>query len=419
MKKLFLWEKIFIKINILIILLIIFFYGYRTLFYYRKLNTINDNITIKEKVIKDLTYQNDGLYEDNNTYYYKGIEVNNFVLFQGRLFRIISIDQGIKMIEEDNNTNLIWSINTDYKDSIINKWLNNYLNTFKNYSDYLLESSWCNNNIDINNYSCDNTINSYIGLINVNEYLKAGGKNSYLNNDTYYWTLNYSDNKAYFINNEGSINNIVNSEDNYYSYGIRPVIVLKEDLRLVDGDGSSDNPYIVINNEHELLKDSYIGEYVEYNSNLYRIINTDSGTTLLSEESLDETKYSDISKELAKYLKEFKIEDLVKVDYCISTYNFSNNYEYNCSNDKSDYITIPKVGDLFLNNNSSYWLNTIQNKNLNLYYTMDNDLYFGDLTSNKYGLRIMIKLKEDIKINDGDGSIDNPYQIGENYAFKD
>ncbi len=413
-KKLYLWEKIFIKMNILIIILITFFYAYRTVYYYRKMNVIKDNITLKEKLLKEVVYQDDGLYEDNNYYYFKGSDIDNYILFQGRLFRIISVDKGIKVIEDNNNTNLIWSINTNFNDSLINKWLNNYLNTFKDYDKYLIKTDWCNSNVDINNYQCNETINSYIGLLNTKEYLQAGGKNSYLNNEAYYWTINYdNNNQVYFINNEGSINNIINQDNNYFSYGVRPVLVLKNDLVIVSGDGTIDTPYIIDNNEHTLLKDSYIGEYVEYLGKGYRIIDNHDGTTLMSVDLYDEIKYSDLAKTETNLLKDFNKGELVKVDYCLSTYNFDNKYDYLCTNNTSNYITIPKVGDIFISDTNNYWLNTIQNKNLNLYYAIDNNLYYGDLTSNKHGIKIIIKLKDDIVINSGNGTSDSPYVIGD------
>ena len=48
-------------------------------------------------------------------------------------------------------------------------------------------------------------------------------------------------------------------------------------------------------------------------------------------------------------------------------------------------------------------------KALNKTYTLDQE----------FGVRPVIELKANTLVQMGDGTIDNPYQIGENYAFKD
>ena len=115
-------EKIFITISILFIIGCFVFYGYRTYYYYHKTHDVVKNISLKEKLtsLNNITYQNDGLYEKEGYFYYKGADVNNYVYYSGRLFRIIDIsNDGIRLIEDDTETNLIWGIDTNYKDSYI------------------------------------------------------------------------------------------------------------------------------------------------------------------------------------------------------------------------------------------------------------------------------------------------------------
>ena len=56
-------EKIFLAINILIIIGIIAFYAYRTVHYYKIEHDDSGNVTLKEKITKigNIVYQNDGL----------------------------------------------------------------------------------------------------------------------------------------------------------------------------------------------------------------------------------------------------------------------------------------------------------------------------------------------------------------------
>ena len=419
-KKLRIGEKIFLAISILFIAGCFVFYGYRTYHYYHLTHDVVKNVTLKDKLtaLNNLAYQNDGLYEKNGYFYYKGSNVENYVYYSGRLFRIIDINNGVRMIEDDTSTNLIWSIESDYENSSVYKWLGNYLNTLKDYELYLVENKWCNEQIDIENYDCKKTLDGYVGLLSANDYLQAGGKNSYLNNETYFWTINQDkEGNPLYINNEGGINNIYKKDDNYFSYGIRPVITLKEDISIISGSGAKEDPFIIEELGNALLKDNSIGSYVKYNDNSYRILNIDdSGISLIMNGTLDvDKKYDDAIKYLNNdYLKKFNKEELVNNSYGISEYSLENKYALNTNKNKKNYITIPNIGDLFLNEYSGYWLNNYSNSKLGLYYTIDeNKMFFADLKSNLNKIRPVIKLNTETVVSSGLGLENNPLIIGE------
>ena len=412
-------EKLFLIINIFIILSLIIYYGYRTVYYYKREHKKEDKITLKEKItnISNITYKDDGLYEKDNYFYYKGKNVNNYVYYSGRMFRIISIDDNIKVIEDNVSSNLVYGLNKKYDESIIYKWLNNYLKTYKDYDMYLTENNWCNNSVDINNYSCNDDLNSFIGLISTEEYIKAGGVSSYLNNNEYFWTINFDDNSPYFVNNSGNINNYIKDDNNYFSYGIRPVITIRGNVEYLSGDGSKENPYLIDNSNAALLNDSSVGNYVKYNDYLFRIIDIkENDVTLILNDSIDvEKKYKDSINYLNnEFIKKFNKDDLVKQELITNIYNYSNNYDYEKEIKKEDlYITIPKIGDLFINNSNNYWLSTISDEKINTHYIIDeNNMYFGDLEDKLYKIRPIIKLKGDIIIKEGNGMIDTPLIIG-------
>ena len=283
--KLKLWEKIFIITNIVIILLTISIYAYRTIHYYKKLNYVESNHNLLEKIKSNITYKGDGLYKkDEDNYYYNGKEVNNYLSFSGRLWRMIGIDKtGIKLITEDNQTLLVWGNNTNFENSIINNWLNKdiFIKTLSN-KEKIVPALWCNAGIDINNYNCSENKEYLVGLITTDEYLKAGGINSYLNTNSYFWTLNTSsDNKAYYIHNGGGINNDLGSNEILYSYGVRPVIYLNANVNYLSGNGTKENPYIIEENNNVKLNKHNIGEYVNYSNYNFRILETSEEYTKL------------------------------------------------------------------------------------------------------------------------------------------
>jgi len=83
-----------------------------------------------------------------------------------------------------------------------------------------------------------------VGLLNIYEYTmsykNATDSTGYLNNGLYWWTLTpYSTSRVRYVNNYGgSYDN-----DSTNSYGPRPSINLKSAVKIIDGDGTVDNPY--------------------------------------------------------------------------------------------------------------------------------------------------------------------------------
>ena len=108
-KKFKTWEKIFLTVNIIAILAIIGVYIYRLVYYYKlEHSVVNDDKLLAVLLKKDLVYSKDGLYEQEGNYYYKGKDVNNYVWYSGRMWRIVSVDDNIKLIAEDSQTSLVW-----------------------------------------------------------------------------------------------------------------------------------------------------------------------------------------------------------------------------------------------------------------------------------------------------------------------
>lgn len=413
-------EKAFLIISVLFIIGCFIFYGYRTYHYYHVTHDVVKNVTLKDKLtaLTNIAYQNDGLYEKSGYFYYKGADVNNYVYYSGRLFRIIDINNGIRMIENDTETNLVWSYDTNYNSSYVREWLNKYLNSLKDYDLYLDKNLWCNEPINLEEYNCTTVVNDYVGLLSTSDYLQAGGKNSYLNNETYFWTINQDyDGNVFYVNNEGGINNISKKGENFFSYGVRPVITLKEDVGIFSGDGSEDDPFIIQDLGNALLRDNSVGSYVKYNKGLYRISNIDDeGISLLYDGVLEiEKKYTDVYKYLNnEFIKNFNKEDLVKQDYYAKEYSYNNKYNGEITTKKSDYITIPNIGDLFLNETNGYWLNDYSDKKLGLYYTLDeNEMFFADLANNVHVIRPIIKLNNEMVVSSGTGTILDPLIVGE------
>jgi len=424
-----LWEKIFIILSILIVIIIIGIYAYRTIYYYRKTNYTPPDAKLIDIVTNQMNvvYSGDGLYKENNTdnFYYYGKNPNNYLLYNGLLWRIISADSmGIKIIADSSLTSLVWGVNETYDKSNIYKWLNEdvYIKTIQN---NILNSNWCSSTIDINDYKCNSVVSSKVGLITTEEYLKAGGVDSYLNNNTYFWTLNTSDElKAYYIHNEGGINNEVSSGTNFYSYGVRPVVYLNKEIPYLNGKGTESEPYIVENNQEIAINNHPVGSYVFYQGYTWKVTEiTEKYTKVILDGYLMNEKGEPIKLSYNKvntylndtFIKKLKTDNLVKIDFLITEYNNDSAYNYSTKkSSNSSYIGLPIISDLFITEYENVWLNTYANTNQKLIYTTSKESsLYADLETSENYIRPVIAIKNGLIIASGDGTKNNPFVLGD------
>lgn len=424
------WEKKFIFFNILTIFIICSIYSYKLIHYYRLehkqsfLTTNNLYETLKNKPI---TYNNSGLYKIDNNYYYKGKVTDNYLYYSARLWRIISFnDNGIKLITEDIQTSMVWSTENNYKNSYIYNWLNItdkehsgiFLNSLNNYKNYLIKHSWCTDIVTKDNQTCNDTLNDYVGLISIEEYLKAGGIESYLNNNNYFWTINASENNVWYIFDKGGINDETNDDTGYHSYGVRPSIVLDINTPLYKGDGTKDNPYIIENDNSVILNHKSIGSYIKYNDNLFRIIEKNNDYIKLTlAYHLEDTKvnYNNINQYLNNVLlNKLEKNNLVKCPFYGGNYSKDNNYDYKEIYNKKEYsyIGLPSVTELFITDDSDIWLSNYNNNSL-IYTTNTLGRLFLDNKDNLHYLKPSICIKSNITITSGSGTSADPYLLEE------
>lgn len=424
------WEKKFIFFNILTIFIICSIYSYKLIHYYRLehkqsfLTTNNLYETLKNKPI---TYNNSGLYKIDNNYYYKGKVTDNYLYYSARLWRIISFnDNGIKLITEDTQTSMVWSTENNYKNSYIYNWLNItdkehsgiFINSLNNYKNYLIKHSWCTDIVTKDNQTCNDTLNNYVGLISIEEYLKAGGIESYLNNNNYFWTINASENNIWYIFDKGGINDETNDDTGYHSYGVRPSIVLDVNTPLYKGDGTKDNPYIIENDNSVILNHKSIGSYIKYNDNLFRIIEkNDDYIKLTLAYHLEDSKvnYNNINQYLNNVLlNKLEKNNLVKCPFYGGNYSKDNNYDYKEIYNKKEYsyIGLPSITELFITDDSDIWLNNYNNNSL-IYTTNTLGRLFLDNNDNLHYLKPSICINGNITILSGSGTNNDPYVLEE------
>ena len=241
--------------------------------------------------------ENGDVYNDGEDTFITGEDPNNYVWYSGKLWRAVSVNN------EEKTTKLVtqWNISatvynpenqTAFKNSYMEDWLNDttvdgFLGNLRDVDKFLVtDAKWdaTENTAELGNITRPNgttTITDAVGLLNIYEYQESfrGTTHSagYLNNGLTWWTLTpYS---------ASQLRNIDSYGYSYYTntlgaFGVRPSINLKSNVKIVDGDGTIDNPYR-LNGDNDTnlsgtyLKDRFSGEYIKFGNdenNLYRIV---------------------------------------------------------------------------------------------------------------------------------------------------
>ena len=411
-------ENIFIAVSIVFLLGSILFYGGRFIYFYRLENTPKKEVitNLNDLLISQEVFANDGLYKEDDVYYFKGKDVNNYLLYSGRLFRIVGIDisGGIKLISDEVST-VIYDGSDENVDSYVDDWLNNvYLNTLNN--DYLVDTLVCSDTIDTN-IVCNDVVEEKISSLTLYDYMKAGDVNSYLNNGNYFWlSSKKSDNTTWYINNEG----ISSATDNKVSLGVRPIVTLKSDLVIVSGNGSKDNPYIIENLAPTKLADIYVGSYVNFSNHIFRVMKNGDNTRLVMVDEVDKHVFStynnvfEINRKnsLAYYLNKDFYNSL-NTDLLIKSEFYDGIYERYYKEVESDsvkaYVGLPSVGDILFGDN--YLLLTPTGEATQAIYAVNDGRLSSVDIKEEYSYQPVIVLDANTLIASGTGTSSDPYVL--------
>lgn len=428
------YQKVFSFISAGFILACILFYGGRFLKLY--LENKKDTVSNKDTLVQNLK-NNYEFNNINNEYYLKKDEDKNYVLYSNILWRIVKINNNgsIKLISDDVISYLSYG-NTNYDKSDINAWLNDsdsdytgiLENNLNNPNNYLVHDNICQDSItDTKHITCSNIDDSkLIGSLSVFDYVNAGGKDSYLNINKYFYlsSTNNKDKEVWYINDNGSVSNS-NGEK---IYGIRPTISLKSNAGSISGNGSIDSPYVIDEN-------GLFGSYVKLGDDLWRIYDVkDSTVKLMLNDYIKDTdgenlmhKYSSkgyyhndtVNGSLAYYLNHTYLNNLSYKDSINSNnwangfYGESNNYDYKevLKTTVDTKITVPSIGNIILNGElSDYFLSTGVSKSSTLVYTVkDNGTLYGKSSTSTSKVVPVISINKEI-LTKGNGTINTPYE---------
>ena len=236
---------------------------------------------------------------DSEQTFITGTNPNNYIWYSGKLWRAVSIDpsdNSVKLVTQWNISALPYNAdgNTAFKGSYMEQWLNDtsvdgFLGNLREPDKFIKTDSVWNATLTTATTKPKKTtmVTDAVGLLNIYEYTmsykNARYSTGYLNNGLYWWTLTpYNASQDCYVFYDGGIGN---GGSMTTSYGSRPSINLKSAVKIIDGDGTVDNPYRLQGDNDSptgtLLSTRYSGEYISFGTggnSLYRIVSHENGT---------------------------------------------------------------------------------------------------------------------------------------------
>ena len=250
---------------------------------YTAVDSFENKSVVKRKVIvtQNLTKTVEKATDNDNIY--KGRYVNNYIRFSNQLFRIVGLDKdgNIKIVSNEDISHV------DYNS--IDEWLEDYyLNHINEKSkELLVESAFCSDSVTKEKVdsitTCKNAKNAKnAGLLSINEYNNSSKEGeSYLYTNTINWTAsNLNKNEAWTTRYSfAGTDSKYMSYDRNYNFNVRPVLIIKKNTKVTDGDGSYNHPY-ELGDTHKVKAGSSTtkmlsGEYVSYKGSIYRVVEPD------------------------------------------------------------------------------------------------------------------------------------------------
>lgn len=437
-------EFIFNFLSLIIVIFIGIYFGGRSFYYYSKQNMI---LKKEAKTLNGLIINNnkpvikgDGLYRDSTGYYFKGNVTNNYVSYGNRLFRVIGIDADnkVKVVSEDLVASFMWGEDSSYIKSNLKYWLSNngekysgvYYDTLPNPRKFITKTSYREDILNKNKVNTTKqTYSDFITTLSIEDYIKANGKSSYLNNGKIYYLLGLNNSKEnLYVDEDGSVQNCSSMD----GYGVRAVITFKANVNITAGDGSKESPFLVAQGKDI----NYIDSYVRLGNETFKVFQErEDGVLKLYKYGYAVNNGVEIVRNYSPNTSQFNLEDYNNIAYYLNTdylnslsyasvlvnNNFyvgeiSSETGYNYLNIYNKNVTC-KVGllnifDYVSNNyfNNYFHMNTTSTVGSMQYSTYSNGLLEeADVDDMKHIVPVVSINKSSIK--SGNGKLSNPYVV--------
>ena len=431
---------------------------------------------VKKETVADYVLDpgpNGDTYDDGIDTFITGEDPNNYIWYSGKLWRAVSVNneaKTTKLVTQWNISSITYSSgSTDFEGSYMEEWLNDttvdgFLGNLRDYKKFIVTDAKWNATMTTSSSKPPETtiVEDAVGLLNYYEYVTsyrgASSSTGYLNNGLYWWTLTpYSSSYVRSVYINGYSNSISPSSN---SYGVRPSINLKSSIKIVDGDGTVDNPYR-LNGDNDtnlsgaVLSSRYSGEYIRFGNdenNLYIIVSHENGTgtKIVSAEPLKSSgefitmnfgsnaTFSSTNT-IGTFLKGDYLTSYVDSSYSnmiednttwyLGTVGSGSSYSYKnakytdasgtttTSNVTQARVGLLRYGELMSSqfdrygNNTDYWtLTPYSSSNVRSVSSSGRNGNYSP-SSFSLGVRPSVNLKSNVQIVNGDGTLNSPFEI--------
>lgn len=323
---------------------------------YTAYDELRNKTTVKRTVIVEKLLNKYIKQDLGDEKYYKGDPKNNYVIFSKMYFRVVGLteDDNVIMIAEEDVSNVSYKKLENWIDDV-------YMKAFtKESKKLMLKHEFCSSTVkesEIHTKECkDKTKARYAFVPSIADINKAelDGKN-FMWTGTMSWTADHETSKEAWVERIF----FFSSDDQFwkdnatYNYGVRPMIVIKGKTKVIDGDGSHDNPYKLEDfkkvKNGDLLNKGKVGDVVDINGTKWIVVEPlKDGTTKL-------VSYITISN-----TSDFEEKEL-DVDEIENNSGFFTDRIYTTSNEEGKLTFNPKDKENFayyINNKASKYIDT-------------------------------------------------------------
>ncbi|MCR5067948.1 MAG: hypothetical protein K6A14_07805 [Erysipelotrichaceae bacterium] len=440
-------QLIIVVMNILIILGVLAFFGIRLLDTKERYDQ-QQQLDIHTDPLADVLISNidllqrDRLYDNGDgSYSYKGYADRNYVTYNGILYRIVEItaEKNIVLISNQAVTLSPLSQRDAFNNKPLYYWLNAtreehtgiFESTLNNKTEFLTECT-----VDFsaltnaaNAVRTSTGVSGYVTLLSVYQYKNCGANESFLNNGEKFWLSNVDGNGfSYYVDSDGSIKV---AKETSFMLAVRPVITVKNGLKVLGGSGSSTDPYVINENDPYQAKNIWVGSIVKYSDILWRVTEKDSsGNIILTSLDIAMREEGPVSIRQAHnnvynlqtgagyyfnrtYVKNlYRYSDfLVKRDWPLGGTIDTEYFDYRDSFQRSlyCYIYLPTSADMFLNDKDPCRLILYDPYTYSKAYSIyESRLKLFDVAK-EGNYRICVCMNGSLMVADGIGTTDEPY----------
>ena len=412
---------------------------------YTALDSLNNKtvVTREVKVVQKLNSTIKKSLKDSKNFV--GDPDNNYLRISNMLFRIYGLD---------NNNNVIIVSDEDIANvnySKLDKWLDYYYDNLNDFTkNAIVKAKYCNMNLTdttLDTTKCSGyTKERNVYIPSVIEVNKAAGEDNFMRPNTMSWLANKKDSKNAYLTRNYFIKEHIDKTYLSYSvddnYGVRPMMTIKGDILITDGDGTVEKPYVFGDTKKAkggtLLNERFTGEYISIDDAIYRIVKTNSdGTTkVISTFTIDDIstgvgstsgkiEYNPNNKSSVAYHINNRASEYVDtkrfVKHEIEVPIYKNKIIYGSEIKTKKYevvLSAPNMFEMFSAQpqsfiSGSYWMiNTSQTAHVGAaMYELGvpiNEKIEGDV---QIGVRIVAFMKKGTTISSGEGTEIKPYII--------